>query len=94
MHYGLGASLPPRSSPSDEELPETAPFLSPEGEILETNSMTKITTNEQYEWAVKRVEELLPLVNDNTPVNSPESIELELLSGLVVDYSEEHFNIG
>lgn len=56
--------------------------------------MTKITTNEQYEWAVKRVEELLPLVNDNTPVNSPESIELQLLSGLVADYSEEHFNIG
>ena len=75
-------------------MPEIAPFLSPEGEILETNSMTKITTNEQYEWAVKRVEELLPLVNDNTPVNSPESIELQLLSGLVADYSEEHFNIG
>ena len=75
-------------------MPEIAPFLSPEGEILERNCMTKITTNEQYEWAVKRVEELLPLVNDYTPVNSPESIELQLLSGLVADYSEKHFIIG
>ena len=45
----------------------------------------------QYEWAVKRVEELLPLVNDSTPIDDPNSIELELLSNLVADYSEEHF---
>ena len=31
----LRCSLPPLSSPSDEELPEIAPFLSPKGEILE-----------------------------------------------------------
>lgn len=29
--------------------------------------MTKIENQTQYEWAVKRVEELLPLVKDNTP---------------------------
>lgn len=56
--------------------------------------MTKITNNEQYEWAVKRVEELLPLVDDTTPRTDPNSIELELLSNLVADYSEEHFAIG
>lgn len=56
--------------------------------------MTKIKTEEQYEWAVKRVEELLPLVTEKTPVTSPESMELELLSNLVADYSEEHFDIG
>lgn len=56
--------------------------------------MTKIENQAQYEWAVKRVEELLPLVNDTTPVNDPNSIELELLSNLVADYSEEHFAIG
>ena len=48
----------------------------------------------QYEWAVKRVEELLPLVGDNTPLNDPNSIELELLSNLVADYSEEHYALG
>lgn len=56
--------------------------------------MTKIENNEQYEWAAARVEQLLPLVDDNTPRNDPNSIELELLSNLVADYSEEHFAIG
>ena len=56
--------------------------------------MTKIETKEQYEWAVARVEELLPLVDDNTPLTDPNSIELELLTNLVADYSDEHFSIG
>jgi HTH-type transcriptional regulator/antitoxin HigA len=55
--------------------------------------MTKIENNEQYEWAVARVEQLLPLVDDATPRTDPNSIELELLSNLVADYSEEHFSI-
>ena len=29
--------------------------------------MTKIENKAQYDWAVNRVEELLPLVDDNTP---------------------------
>ncbi len=56
--------------------------------------MTRITTREQYEWAIQRVEQLLPFVNDTTPRNDPASIELELLSNLVADYSEEVFDIG
>ena len=57
-------------------------------------AMAKIENNIQYEWAVKRVEELLPLVTDDTPLTDPNSIELELLSNMVADYSEEHFAIG
>ena len=53
-----------------------------------------IENQAQYEWAVKRVEELLPLVDDNTTLNDPNSIELELLSNLVADYSEEHYAFG
>ncbi len=56
--------------------------------------MTKIENEQQYEWAVSRVEELLPLVNDDTPAGDPNSIELELLSNLVADYSDEHFSVG
>ena len=56
--------------------------------------MTKIEIKVQYELAIKRVEELLPLVDDNTPLDDPNSIELELLSNLVADYSDEHFAIG
>ncbi len=56
--------------------------------------MTRIANKEQYDWAVARVEELLPLVDDNTPRTDPNSIELELLSNLVADYSEDNFSIG
>jgi len=56
--------------------------------------MAKIENEIQYNWAVKRVEELLPLVDDNTPLSDPNSIELEILSNLVADYSEQHFSLG
>lgn len=56
--------------------------------------MTKIENETQYRWALKRVEELLPYVKDDTPLTDPHSIELELLSGLVADYSDEHYAIG
>lgn len=56
--------------------------------------MTKIENESQYEWAVNRVEQLLPLVNDSTPETDPNYIELALLSNLVADYSEEHYAIG
>jgi HTH-type transcriptional regulator/antitoxin HigA len=56
--------------------------------------MAKIENEIQYNWAVNRVEELLPLVDDNTPLTDPNSIELELLSNMVADYSEEHYSLG
>lgn len=56
--------------------------------------MSKIETEAQYRWALQRVEELLPLVKDDTPLTDPNSIELELLSGLVADYSDAHYAIG
>lgn len=56
--------------------------------------MAKIETIEQYEWAVRRVEELLPMVKDDTPADDPHSIELELLSNMVANYSDEHLAIG
>lgn len=56
--------------------------------------MTKIETEAQYEWALKRVEELFPQVEEDTPKTDPKYIELELLGNLVADYSEEHFALG
>lgn len=56
--------------------------------------MTKIENEAQYLWAERRVEELLPLVNDSTPEDDPNYIELYLLSNLVADYSEEHYALG
>ena len=56
--------------------------------------MAKIENEIQYNWALNRVEELLPLVGENTSLDDPHSIELELLSNMVADYSDEHFSLG
>jgi len=55
--------------------------------------MSKIT-KEQYEFALTRIEELLPMVDDNTPANDRNAIELTMLSDVVIDYEKEHFPIG
>ena len=49
-----------------------------------------IKNKQQYEQAVKKVEELLPLVNHNTPIDDPNNIEQEMLSNLVAGYSNKH----
>ena len=56
--------------------------------------MTKIENESQYLWAERRIEELLPLVNDDTPTDDPNYIELALISSLAADYSDEHYAIG
>lgn len=54
--------------------------------------MRKIT-EEQYKLAQSRVEELLPLVYDTTPLTDPKAVELMLMSDIVIDYEKEHFPI-
>ena len=54
--------------------------------------MNKVTKN-QYEFALARVEELLPLVNDNTPSNDKHAVELSVMSDVVIAYEKEHFPI-
>ena len=49
---------------------------------------------EQYEFALQRIEELLPLVGDNTPVNDRHVVELTLMSDIVIDYEKQHYPIG
>ena len=46
--------------------------------------MTKIT-KEQYEFALARVEELLPLVDDSIPANDKSMVELSVMSDIVID---------
>jgi len=55
--------------------------------------MTKIQTETAYKVAMKRIEELLPLVDDNTPLTDKNLIELDLLSGLVEKYEDAHYPI-
>ena len=55
--------------------------------------MAKIT-KEQYEFALARIEELLPVVDDNTPSNDRNAVELTMMSDVVIDYEKEHYPIG
>ena len=55
--------------------------------------MAKIT-KEQYEFALARIEELLPMVDDNTPANDRNAVELTMMSDVVIDYEKEHYPIG
>ena len=55
--------------------------------------MSKIT-KEQYKFALARIEELLPIVDDNTPANDRNAIELTMMSDVVIDYEKEHFPIS
>ena len=51
-------------------------------------------TKEQYEFALARIEELLPMVDDNTPANDRHAIELTMMSDVVIEYEKEHFPIS
>lgn len=53
--------------------------------------MTKIT-KEQYEYALGRIEEILPLV-DGYDATDKNTVELSVLSDLVIEYEKEYFPI-
>jgi len=50
-------------------------------------------TEEQYQFALERVEELLPLVKEDTPLNDKHAIELTMMSDIVIAYEKEHYPI-
>lgn len=50
-------------------------------------------TKEQYEFAFERVEELLTIVDDNTPANDKNALELSLMSDIVIAYEKEYYPI-
>ncbi len=56
--------------------------------------MTKIENELQYQTTLKRVEELMLSLPEDTPAEDPRMIELILLGNLVADYDEEHYPIG
>ncbi len=57
--------------------------------------MAQIKNEKEYEAAMARIDELLPLTwKDGTPEDSPENIELNLLAELVAEYEDIHYPIG
>jgi hypothetical protein len=47
----------------------------------------------QYNAIMKRIDQLLEVVDDNTPEDNPEYIELMLLTDIVESYEDEHYPI-
>lgn len=56
--------------------------------------MAQIKTEKQYKAACDRINELLKVVNNNTPTDDKNFLELNLLSDFVADYEEEHYPIA
>ncbi len=55
--------------------------------------MAAIKTEQQYEKACERINELLVVVGNDTPTDNKDFIELDLLSELVADYEEVHYPV-
>jgi HTH-type transcriptional regulator/antitoxin HigA len=55
--------------------------------------MNKVTKN-QYEFALARIEELLPVVNENNLEYERDIIELSVWSDIVIEYEKEHYPIS
>ncbi|MDE5870419.1 MAG: helix-turn-helix domain-containing protein [Muribaculaceae bacterium] len=51
-------------------------------------------SKEKYEFALNRIEELLPLVTDDTPADDRNAIELAIVSDIVEEYEKEHYPIS
>lgn len=55
--------------------------------------MIRIKTEEQYEMLLKKIDELMDAVDENTPANSPDVMELNILTDLVEEYESIHYPI-
>jgi len=56
--------------------------------------MKVISNKAEYKAIMERVDELIEIVDDNTPQTDKNYIELDFLTDLVVAYEKEHFPIG
>jgi HTH-type transcriptional regulator/antitoxin HigA len=56
--------------------------------------MKLIANKAEYEAIMARVDELVEIVDDNTPQTDKNYIELDFLTDLVVAYEKEHYPIG
>lgn len=55
--------------------------------------MAHIKNEAAYRVALQRIDELLPLVDDETPTSDKNYIELDMLSDMVEEYEEKHYPI-
>lgn len=51
----------------------------------------QIKNEKQYAAACNRIEELLKIVNNETPADDKNMLELDLISEMVAEYEHEHY---
>lgn len=51
-------------------------------------------SKQQYEYALNRIEELLPLVDDSMPANDRNALELTIVADMVREYELTHYPIS
>ena len=52
--------------------------------------MAQIKSEAAYRAAMKRIDELLKVVNDSTPADDPNYLELDMISDMVEEYEDVH----
>lgn len=55
--------------------------------------MIEIKNEIEYKAIMSRIEELLPLVNDETPASDKNFIEMDILTGLANEYEAVHYPV-
>jgi HTH-type transcriptional regulator/antitoxin HigA len=55
--------------------------------------MAELENERQYEVMIERIEELLPLVSNATPLDDRNMVELVVISNLVEEYEEKYYPI-
>ena len=56
--------------------------------------MAQIKSEAAYRAAMKRIDELLKVVNDSTPADDPNYLELDMISDMVAEYEDVHYPIS
>ncbi len=56
--------------------------------------MAQLKNEEAYNAAMQRIEELLKVVTDETPVSDPNYQELDILSDMVAEYENIHYSFA
>ena len=56
--------------------------------------MAQIKSEAAYRAVMRRIEELLTLVNDETPEDDPNYLELDMISDMVEEYEDVHYPIS
>jgi hypothetical protein len=64
-----------------------------EKEVIEFEDRVMEITENIYNAALARIEELLPLVNDDTSPANRYAVELKIMSDIVIEHETAHFPI-